>query len=245
MSQRQETVPGSSLKSDSARFGSLTVAGFTAAVFFAASCSGGNANGKNRVATGDSTSVTEIQMVSQQEDSIHKATFGAGCFWCVEAIFQRLDGVLSVKSGYSGGQVKNPSYKEVCNGTTGHAEVAQITYDPSRITFDELLQVFWKTHDPTTMNRQGNDVGSQYRSAIFYHDLQQRDKAEAYKKKLNEEKVYPDPIVTEITAFREFYPAEDYHQNYYNSNPGQGYCRYVIQPKLEKFEKVFRDKIKK
>ena len=173
------------------------------------------------------------------------ATFGAGCFWCVEAFFQRLDGVSNVKSGYSGGFVKNPSYKEVCNGSTGHAEVIQMTYDKSKISFDELLEVFWKTHDPTTLNRQGNDIGTQYRSAVFYHNEEQRTLAEAYKKKLNEEKVYPNPIVTEITDFSNFYPAEDYHQNYYNQNGSEGYCRYVIQPKLEKFEKVFKDKLKK
>lgn len=162
----------------------------------------------------------------------------------MEAVFQRLNGVKLVKSGYSGGTVKNPSYKEVCNGTTGHAEVCQIIYDPSEITFDELLEVFWKTHDPTTLNRQGNDYGTQYRSAIFYHNAAQKERAEAYKKKLNEEKVYDAPIVTEISAFTSFYPAEDYHQNYFNLNGREPYCRFVIQPKLEKFEKVFKDKLK-
>lgn len=181
----------------------------------------------------------------QRGAGIDTATFGAGCFWCVEAVFQRLDGVISVKSGYSGGFVKNPGYKEVCAGTTGHAEVAQIVYDRSKISFDELLEVFWKTHDPTTLNSQGNDFGTQYRSAVFYHNEEQKQLAEGYKKKLNEERVYPNPIVTEITAFKEFYPAEDYHQNYYNQNGEQGYCRFVIQPKVEKFEKVFKDKLKK
>jgi peptide-methionine (S)-S-oxide reductase len=178
-------------------------------------------------------------------NNIDTATFGAGCFWCVEAVFQRLDGVLSVKSGYAGGSVKNPSYKEVCAGNTGHAEVIQLTYDRSKVSFDELLEVFWKTHDPTTMNRQGNDVGTQYRSAVFYHNEEQRRIAEAYKKKLNEEKVYPNPIVTEITPISNYYPAEDYHQNYFNQNAGQSYCQYVIQPKIEKFEKVFKSRLKK
>jgi peptide-methionine (S)-S-oxide reductase len=172
------------------------------------------------------------------------ATFGAGCFWCVEAIFQRLNGVMTVKSGYSGGSVKNPSYKEVCAGTTGHAEVIQITYDPSKVKYDDLLEVFWKTHDPTTLNRQGADVGTQYRSAIFYHNDEQKAIAEKYKKELNDQKVWPDPVVTEIVAFKEFYPAENYHQNYYNLNKSQGYCRAVIAPKLEKFEKVFKSKMK-
>jgi peptide-methionine (S)-S-oxide reductase len=162
----------------------------------------------------------------------------------VEAFFQRLDGVLSVKSGYSGGAVKNPSYKEVCNGTTGHAEVIQVTFDPAKISYDELLEVYWKTHDPTTMNRQGNDIGTQYRSVIFYHTEEQKKLAEKYKKELNEAKAYPNPVITEITPFTAFYPAEDYHQNYYNQNKTQGYCQYVIQPKLEKFEKVFKSKLK-
>jgi peptide-methionine (S)-S-oxide reductase len=178
-------------------------------------------------------------------NNIDTATFGAGCFWCVEALFQRLDGVLSVKSGYAGGKTKNPTYKEVCSGSTGYAEVIQLTYDKSRISFDELLEVFWKTHDPTTMNRQGNDVGTQYRSAVFYHNEEQRRIAESYKKKLNEEKVYPDPIVTEITPIANYYPAEDYHQNYYKQNSGQSYCQFVIQPKIEKFEKVFKQRLKK
>jgi peptide-methionine (S)-S-oxide reductase len=172
------------------------------------------------------------------------ATFGAGCFWCVEAIFEELKGVESVTSGYSGGSVENPSYKEVCAETTGHAEVAQIRYDPVLISFDNLLEVFWKTHDPTTLNQQGADKGSQYRSAIFYHNEEQRNIAEAYKTRLNEEKVYPDPIVTEITKFKAFYPAEDYHQEYYSNNGNAPYCSYVIQPKLDKFRKVFAEKLK-
>jgi peptide-methionine (S)-S-oxide reductase len=181
---------------------------------------------------------------TQGKQNIDTATFGAGCFWCVEAVFQRLEGVLSVKSGYSGGAVKNPSYKEVCQGTTGHAEVCQITYDKSKISFDELLEVFWKTHDPTTLNRQGNDFGTQYRSAVFYHNGEQKQLAEKYKDEINKSGAYPGPVVTEITAFANFYPAEDYHQNYFNENGGEPYCRYVIQPKVEKFEKIFKNKMK-
>lgn len=173
------------------------------------------------------------------------ATFGAGCFWCVEAVFQRLEGVESVRSGYSGGKNANPTYKEVCSGTTGHAEVCQIVYNPSVISYDELLQVFWQTHDPTTLNRQGADEGTQYRSVIFYHNEQQHQLAEKYKKELNDDKVWGNPIVTEISPFSAFYAAEDYHQNYFNENGGQPYCSFVIRPKLEKFEKVFKNKLKK
>ena len=182
---------------------------------------------------------------SKSEDSLETVTFGAGCFWCVEAVFQQLEGVEKVESGYSGGPVENPTYKDVCTGTTGHAEVCQITYRPDAIPFEELLEVFWKTHDPTTLNRQGADVGTQYRSAIFYHNEKQRTLAEEYKKKLNESGAFSSPIVTEITPYTNFYKAEDYHQNYYRDNPNQGYCRAVIAPKLEKFEKVFGSKLKK
>jgi peptide-methionine (S)-S-oxide reductase len=173
------------------------------------------------------------------------AIFGAGCFWCVEAVFQRLDGVLKVESGYSGGNVKNPSYREVCDGTTGHAEVCRIIYDPSKVSFETLLSVFWQTHDPTTPNRQGNDMGSQYRSAVFYTSEEQKQLAEKYKKELDASGAFDRPIVTEITAYTNYYPAEDYHQNYYNQNTSQGYCQFVIAPKVEKFEKVFKDKLKK
>jgi peptide-methionine (S)-S-oxide reductase len=172
------------------------------------------------------------------------ATFGAGCFWCVEAVFQQLDGVLKVTSGYSGGHVKNPTYEQVCSKTTGHVEVAQIIYDPSKITFDDLLQVFWKTHDPTTINQQGNDRGPQYRSVIFYLNNEQKKLSEHYKQELDKSGAWPNPIVTTIEPLKNFYVAEDYHQNYYNANSDQMYCRYVIQPKLEKFEKVFKDKKK-
>lgn len=171
------------------------------------------------------------------------ATFGSGCFWCTEAIFQQLKGVKSVVSGYSGGTVANPSYQQVCTGTTGHAEVCQIEYDSQLVSYEELLEVFFNTHDPTTLNRQGNDVGTQYRSVIFYHDEEQRKTAERVRNELELKKVFKQPIVTEIAAFEHFYPAEDYHQNYFRNNQNQGYCRYVIAPKLVKFEKVFKLKL--
>jgi peptide-methionine (S)-S-oxide reductase len=176
--------------------------------------------------------------------TLDTATFGSGCFWCVEAVFQDLKGVEKVVSGYSGGFVKNPAYREVCMGTTGHAEVCQITYNPSVITFEELLEVFWKTHDPTTLNYQGNDHGTQYRSAIFYHSEEQRKLAEEYKKKLDASGAFDKPIVTEITAYKNFYPAENYHQDYFKLNGTEPYCTFVIQPKVDKFKKVFKDKLK-
>jgi peptide-methionine (S)-S-oxide reductase len=172
------------------------------------------------------------------------ATFANGCFWCTEAIFEELDGVISAVSGYSGGDTENPSYKEVCSGGTGHAECLQITYDTTKISFDELLEVFWQTHDPTTLNRQGADMGTQYRSAIFYHTDEQKQKAETYKAALDKSGAFNRPIVTEITAFSTFYPAEDYHQQYFELNGNENpYCRVVIQPKLDKFRKVFKDKL--
>jgi peptide-methionine (S)-S-oxide reductase len=173
------------------------------------------------------------------------ATFGAGCFWCVEAVFQRLEGVLKVTSGYSGGHIENPTYEEVCSKRSGHVEVTRIVYDPSKISYDELLEVFWLTHDPTTPDQQGNDVGPQYRSVIFYHNEEQKQKAEHYKKELQASGAWSKPIVTAIEPLKNFYAAENYHQNYYNDNPDQMYCRYVIRPKLEKFEKVFKNKLKK
>jgi len=176
---------------------------------------------------------------------IQIATFANGCFWCTEAIFEELDGVISAVSGYTGGETENPTYKQVCSGETGHAECLQITYDPSKISFDELLEVFWKTHDPTTLNRQGADVGTQYRSAIFYHNEEQREKAEKYKAELDKSGAFDNPIVTEIEPFTRFYPAEDYHQQYYEANGNTNpYCKIVIQPKVEKFRKVFKDKLK-
>lgn len=178
-------------------------------------------------------------------DNLEKATFGSGCFWCSEAIYERVDGVVSVTSGYAGGTVENPTYEQVCTGTTGHAEVIQITYDHRIINYDALLEIFWKTHDPTTLNRQGNDVGTQYRSVIFYHNEKQKQLAEKYKFELDKSGAWDNPIVTQIVPFTTFYKAEGYHQDYYENNPSQGYCAFVIAPKVEKFEKVFRDKLKK
>jgi peptide-methionine (S)-S-oxide reductase len=179
----------------------------------------------------------------EQSSGLAQATFGAGCFWCTEAQFQQLDGVKKVESGYMGGTVPSPSYKQVCTGTTGHAEVSRITYDPKEISYDELLAAFWTAHDPTQLNRQGNDVGTQYRSVIFYYNDAQRAKAEEYKKKLNDEHAFNAPVVTQIAPASTFYVAEDYHQNYYNENGDQPYCQFVIQPKLEKFRKVFAGKL--
>jgi peptide-methionine (S)-S-oxide reductase len=176
--------------------------------------------------------------------NIQKITFGNGCFWCTEAIFQTVKGVKSVTSGYMGGDVANPTYEQVCTGTTGHAEVIQLEYDADEINLDELLLIFFKTHDATTLNRQGNDIGTQYRSAIFYHNDEQKLAAEAMIVKLTNEKVYDNPIVTEVTEATEFYPAEDYHQNYFAGNSTKSYCAFVIQPKLNKFAKEFLDKIK-
>lgn len=171
------------------------------------------------------------------------ATFGAGCFWCVEAIFQQVNGVISVQSGFSGGNVKNPSYREVCEGTTGHAEVCQVTYDSTVVTYLELLEIYWKTHDPTTLNRQGADVGTQYRSVIFYHNEAQKRAAEEMKAELNSAGIWNDPVITEIVPYDVFYKAEDYHQDYYFQNTNQPYCSAVITPKVEKFRKVFADKM--
>jgi len=184
------------------------------------------------------------QIINIKETKMAQATFGSGCFWCTEAFFQRLKGVEKVVSGYSGGKIKNPTYREVCSGRTGHAEVIQVTYDPDIISFTKLLEVFWKTHDPTTPNRQGNDVGTQYRSVIFYHDEDQKKQAEHYKQELNTAGIFANPIVTEISMFEEFYMAEENHQNYYNANSSQPYCSIVITPKLEKFEKVFEEILK-
>jgi methionine-S-sulfoxide reductase len=175
---------------------------------------------------------------------LETATFGEGCFWCCEAVFQRLRGVKSVVSGYSGGNVEKPTYEQVCSGRTGHAEVIQITYDPNEIKFEDLLKVFWQTHDPTTPNQQGHDVGTQYRSAVFYHNEDQHRVAEAYKKQLDKSGTFKRPIVTEITPIKNFFPAENYHQDYFNLNPSQQYCQYVIRPKVEKFNKDFKALLK-
>jgi peptide-methionine (S)-S-oxide reductase len=173
------------------------------------------------------------------------ATFGAGCFWCTEAVFLNVKGVAKVVSGYSGGKGKNPSYREICSGLTGHAEVIQITYDAQIVSFEDLLEVFWNTHDPTTLNKQGADEGTQYRSVVFYHDDDQRQSAETYKNQLDGSHIYKKPIVTEISPLINYYPAEDYHQNYFELNPNQSYCQYVVRPKVEKFMKQFEGKLKK
>lgn len=192
------------------------------------------------------TDMTNDSLKKEDVSSIEIATFANGCFWCTEAIFEQLDGVISAVSGYTGGQTPNPTYKEVCTGETGHAECLQITYNPSKISFDELLEIFWQTHDPTTLNRQGADIGTQYRSAIFYHNNEQKEKAEKYKAELNASGAFDNPIVTEITVFGKFYPAEDYHQQYFETNENNNsYCRIVIRPKLDKFKKVFKDRLKK
>jgi len=172
-------------------------------------------------------------------------TFGAGCFWCVEAVFQQIEGVVKVVSGYSNGTTKNPSYREVCTGNTGHAEVVQVTFDPKKVSFDTILEIFWKTHDPTTLNRQGADEGTQYRSAIFYANDAQKQAAETWKKKLNDEHVFPNPIVTEVTPLSNYSKAEDYHQDYYDLNGHNPYCQVVIKPKMDKLQKTFKDKLKK
>lgn len=185
-----------------------------------------------------------IEMDSTQNLNLEKATFGGGCFWCTEAIYERVEGVHTVMSGYAGGHVKNPTYKQVCDGTTGHAEVIQIGYDSKVVSYDELLEIFFKTHDPTTLNRQGADVGTQYRSVIFYHNDEQKKKAEYYKAKLDTSGAWDNSIVTEISPLNNYYPAEDYHQDYYENNSNQGYCAFVIGPKVEKFEKVFKSKLK-
>ena len=175
---------------------------------------------------------------SEKMDTI---TLGAGCFWCTEAVFQQIKGVVSVTSGYSGGKISNPTYREVSSGLTGYAEVIQLVYDKSVISLEDILKIFFRTHNPTTLNRQGADVGTQYRSAIFYHTDAQRKIAEKVKQNLNEAAIWEDSIVTEITPFKAFYKAEEYHQNYYNNNPNQGYCQFVIVPKLEKFNQLFEE----
>lgn len=195
----------------------------------------GNSAAKDEVLT------KEELIMSEKTDT---ATFGAGCFWCVEAVFQQLKGVEKVVSGYSGGARDNPTYDQVCSGATGHAEVIQVIYNPEVVSYKELLEVFWTVHDPTTLNRQGADVGTQYRSVIYYHSDEQKQLAEHYKKELDASRSFSSPIVTEISPFTKFFSAEKYHQDYYNNNKNQPYCSMVIQPKLDKFKKVFRDKLK-
>jgi peptide-methionine (S)-S-oxide reductase len=189
-------------------------------------------------------SANNVSLPMENTTNLEIATFGGGCFWCTEAIFQQLIGVEIVESGYAGGHVENPTYEQVCAGNTGHAEVIQIKYDPKKITYTALLEVFFMTHDPTTLNRQGNDVGTQYRSVVFYHNAEQEKAVREIKQKLTEEGIYEKPIVTEISSIYNYFPAEKYHQNYYNRNTEQGYCNFVITPKLEKFKKVFADKLK-
>ncbi|MEP6466034.1 MAG: peptide-methionine (S)-S-oxide reductase MsrA [Parafilimonas sp.] len=216
------------MKTNFLKLSFLTIAGIFCFTSCAEHNSTKNANAKN----------TKAAIITDT------ASFGTGCFWCTEAIFERLNGVVKVLSGYSGGSVPDPTYEEVSTGTTGHAECCQIIFDPSIISYDELLEVFWKTHDPTTLNRQGNDVGPQYRSVIFYHSPQQKEEAEHYKIALNDSGAFNKPIVTAIEPYKNFYTAEDYHQKYFEYNPGQMYCRLVIAPKVEKFEKVFKSKLK-
>jgi peptide-methionine (S)-S-oxide reductase len=201
----------------------------------------------------EETPVKKVNFTANNKTTMNKtpsgktdtATLANGCFWCTEAIFQQLEGVESAISGYTGGTTENPDYKSVCTGETGHAEALQIVYDPGKISFDELLEVFWETHDPTTLNRQGNDVGTQYRSGIFYHNEEQKQKAEKYKAELDKSGAFSNPIVTEITPFTKFYPAENYHQQYFELNENKNpYCKIVIRPKVDKFRKVFKDKLK-
>jgi len=190
------------------------------------------------------TALSEPQAQAKAVPPTDRATFGSGCFWCTAAFFLPLRGVVNVQSGYMGGHVKNPTYREVCSGLTGHAEVVQITFNPGEVSYEELLEIFWNTHDPTTLNRQGADEGTQYRSVVFYHSAAQQQTAEAYKRQLDKSGVFKAPIVTEISPASVFYVAEDYHQNYYALNPNQGYCQYVIRPKVEKFKKQYAGKLK-
>lgn len=181
----------------------------------------------------------DLKSLDMQNEHLDTIYFGAGCFWCVEAIFQQVNGVQEVTPGYCGGTTKNPTYNEVCSGKTGHAEVAKIVFNPSIVDLAHLLEVFWKTHDPTTLNRQGNDIGTQYRSAIFFAKDSHKDEVLKFKDELISEKVWDQPIVTQVEKIDVFYPAEDYHHNYYNNNKSQGYCQFVIQPKIEKYKKIF------
>jgi peptide methionine sulfoxide reductase msrA/msrB len=185
-----------------------------------------------------------LDFVGESNNGLSEATFGAGCFWCIDACFQKVNGIVEVYPGYAGGKTPNPSYDEVCSGKTGHAEVARVVFDPSIITYDELLELFWWIHDPTQLNRQGNDVGTQYRSVVFYHNESQKERAMFFKDKLTKEKVWEQPIVTEIVEINNFYKAESYHQDYFNNHPENQYCQFVVRPKVEKFEKVFKAKLK-
>jgi peptide-methionine (S)-S-oxide reductase len=203
---------------------------------------------KQRSPVNTSLLIDNTTTMNNDPSTPHKtetATFANGCFWCTEAIFEELNGVISATSGYTGGHTENPTYKQVCTGETGHAECLQIVYDPAKISFDELLEVFWKTHDPTTLNRQGADVGTQYRSEIFYHNEEQKLKAEKYKSELDKSGAFDKPIVTQIAPFTKFYAAEDYHQRYFENNESSNpYCSIMIRPKIDKFRKVFKEKLK-
>ncbi len=217
----------------------LPIAGIIITLLLSAAC--GRASSSDKPVSNNKEAARKPM---EARSELKKATFAGGCFWCTEAIFQRLSGVEKVVPGYSGGHVDNPTYEQVCTGSTGHAESIQISYDPAKVSYDQLLEVFWKTHDPTTRNRQGNDLGPQYRSVIFYHDAEQKNLAEAYKAKLESEHIWDKPVVTEIVPFTKFWPAENYHQNYYNNNLTKGYCTLVITPKIEKFKKIFKDRLK-
>ncbi len=222
----------------------LVSLGIAANSFQLISCATGE--GKNRIMNTDDQNLAAFTSLPGEKGKTDTATFGAGCFWCVEAVFQQVEGVLKVTSGYCGGHVINPTYEQIGSKTTGHAEVAQLVFDPAKISFDELLEIFWQTHDPTTLNRQGNDAGPQYRSAVFYHNAEQKAKAEQYKAALDKSGAFSKPIVTTIEAYKNYSEAENYHQNYYNLNKNSNpYCYYVIKPKLDKFEKVFKSKMRK
>lgn len=235
---RKTTTPiGAPMQS----FASLLITGFGLIATLGLSlCENSHAQGTAKDAPQSSAQPKGSGETKSGEKKLEKATFGGGCFWCTEAVFQQVKGVESVVSGYTGGKTKNPTYEDVCTGTTGHAEVIQVEFDPSVVSFAKLLEVHWKTHDPTTLNRQGYDEGTQYRSAIFYENDEQKRVAQEYKEKLNKD-VFDGKIVTEITPLDVFYPAEKYHQNYFNLNKGKGYCRAVIIPKLKKFEETFKD----
>lgn len=190
------------------------------------------------------TLTSKSKDLNNSKDNLKEVTLGAGCFWCIEACFQDIKGIVSIVPGYAGGKLQNPTYEQVCSGSTGHAEVARIVYDESIISFDEILEMFWFVHDPTQLNRQGNDVGTQYRSVIFYHTVEQKEIAEKYKAKLTEEKVWDKPIVTEIVLINNYYEAEQYHHNYLKQNPDNAYCKAIVRPKVDKFKKVFNSKVK-
>jgi peptide-methionine (S)-S-oxide reductase len=208
------------------------------------SCGQSNNTQEKKLLAIKETKKIDMQTETIVNDTTASIVLGGGCFWCVEAQYLMLDGVQKVESGYAGGNSENPTYKEVCTGLTNHAEVVKITYDPRKLSFDDILYAFWQSHDPTTLNRQGNDEGTQYRSVVFYSTEEEKQKTEAYIKKLNEEKAFDNPVVTQVAPLTKFYIAEDYHQNYYNNNKTQGYCMFVVGPKVEKFKKIFKDKLK-